>query len=88
MNDWRITGTRPGPGAPGKVNFGSFSRMADAALCRVLARFPQLTLALVYGSVARGEELPGSDVDFLVEAEAGLLRYLIPTHPLRKGLKD
>lgn len=46
---------------------------SDAALRRVLARFPQLTLALVYGSVARGTPRPDSDLDIAVASERGAL---------------
>lgn len=46
---------------------------SDAALRRVLARFPQLTLALVYGSVARGTPQPDSDLDIAVASERGAL---------------
>lgn len=45
----------------------------DAALRRVLARFPQLTLALVFGSVARGTPRPDSDLDIAVASRAGAL---------------
>jgi len=44
-----------------------------SSLCRVLARFPQLTLALVYGSVARGTPRPDSDLDIAVASERGTL---------------
>jgi uncharacterized protein len=46
---------------------------SDTALRRVLARFPQLTLALVYGSVARGTPQPDSDLDIAVACERGAL---------------
>lgn len=46
----------------------------DAALRRVLARFPQLTLALVFGSVARGTPRPDSDLDIAVARERGELK--------------
>lgn len=42
--------------------------------------------ASVFGSVARGEEHPGSDVDFLVELEPG--RTLLDLSGLRLELMD
>jgi predicted nucleotidyltransferase len=39
-----------------------------ADLTDVLARFPQLVLALVFGSVAQGSERPDSDLDIAVAA--------------------
>lgn len=42
--------------------------------------------AAVFGSVARGEERPGSDVDFLVELEPG--RTLLDLSGLRLELMD
>lgn len=45
----------------------------DAALRRVLMRFPQLTLALVFGSVARGTARPDSDLDMAVASRSGAL---------------
>lgn len=56
----KTTRTRPGSAS-------------DAALRRVLARFPQLTLALVYGSVARGTPRPDSDLDIAVASARGAL---------------
>ena len=43
-----------------------FSVSTDAALRQALAGFPQLELALVFGSVARGTPRPDSDVDMAV----------------------
>ncbi len=45
----------------------------DLALRQVLARFPQLKLALVFGSVARGTARPDSDLDIAVASEKGEL---------------
>lgn len=42
--------------------------------------------ASVFGSVARGEETPGSDVDFLVEFEDG--RTLLDLSGLRLDLSE
>jgi predicted nucleotidyltransferase len=50
-----------------------FESHSHSALRRVLARFPQLTLALVYGSVARGTPRPDSDLDIAVASERGAL---------------
>ncbi|MBK9441175.1 MAG: nucleotidyltransferase domain-containing protein [Comamonadaceae bacterium] len=44
------------------------SSAVDAQLRDVLARFPKLVLALVFGSVARGEQRASSDVDIAVAA--------------------
>jgi predicted nucleotidyltransferase len=43
-----------------------------ADLADVLARFPQLVLALVFGSVAQGSERPDSDLDIAVAAKQPL----------------
>jgi len=43
-----------------------------ADLSDVLARFPQLVLALVFGSVAQGSERPDSDLDIAVAAKQPL----------------
>jgi len=44
----------------------------DAALQDVLARFPALTLALVFGSVASGQQRRESDLDIAVAAHQAL----------------
>lgn len=46
---------------------------AAATLGRVLARFPQLKLAMVFGSVARGTPRPDSDLDIAVARSRGVL---------------
>ena len=46
----------------------------DVALRRVLSHFPQLNLALVFGSVARGTPRPDSDLDIAVASELGALK--------------
>ena len=43
-----------------------------------------VTRAAVFGSVARGEETPDSDIDFLVEFESG--RTLLDLSGLRRDL--
>ena len=44
----------------------------DKQLQDVLARFPILVLALVFGSVAEGQQRPGSDLDIAVGANRAL----------------
>lgn len=44
----------------------------DATLKDVLARFPALQLALVFGSVAQGRQRPDSDLDIAVAARQAL----------------
>jgi predicted nucleotidyltransferase len=51
-----------------------FDSLPDAALRRVLAGFPQLALALVFGSVARGTPRPDSDLDIAVARHWGALQ--------------
>lgn len=41
-------------------------------ISRVLSEFPELTLALLFGSVAKGTEGPESDLDIAVMADAPL----------------
>ena len=53
---------------------GSRSRLAEVRACRdeimsVVRRHRGLSVS-VFGSVARGEERPGSDVDFLIEFDS------------------
>ncbi len=38
-------------------------------LRRVLARFPEIKLAVLFGSVARGSERPDSDLDLAIQAD-------------------
>ena len=40
----------------------------DAVLEGVLAQFPQITLAILFGSIASGRQRPDSDVDIAVSA--------------------
>ena len=44
----------------------------DKQLQEVLTRFPQLVLALVFGSVAEGRQRPDSDLDIAVAAKQAL----------------
>ncbi len=44
----------------------------DKQLQAVLTRFPQLVLALVFGSVAEGRQRPDSDLDIAVAAKQAL----------------
>lgn len=59
MSDFKFT---PSPTLPG----------IDAVLLDVLARFPALVLALVFGSVAQGRERADSDLDIAVAANRAL----------------
>ena len=59
MSDFKST---PSPTLPG----------IDAVLLDVLARFPALVLALVFGSVAQGRERADSDLDIAVAANRAL----------------
>lgn len=42
------------------------------ALCEVLAQFPQITFAVLFGSLATGKERPDSDLDIAVGAKTPL----------------
>jgi predicted nucleotidyltransferase len=42
---------------------------------------PQIRFALIFGSVARGEETPGSDVDVLVVGDAGFTEVVRALYP-------
>lgn len=56
-------------------------------LCAALEPLaPQITLALVFGSVARGEENSHSDVDVLVVGEAGFAEVVTALHPCQETL--
>lgn len=59
MSDFKFT---PSPTLPG----------IDAVLLDVLAHFPTLVLALVFGSVAQGRERADSDLDIAVAANRAL----------------
>ena len=59
MSDFKFT---PSPTLPG----------IDATLLDVLARFPALVLALVFGSVAQGRQRADSDLDIAVAANRAL----------------
>ena len=59
MSDFKFT---PPPTLPG----------IDAVLLDVLARFPALVLALVFGSVAQGRQRADSDLDIAVAANRAL----------------
>lgn len=47
-------------------------RVTDEQLRAVLATFPQLVLALLFGSFAAGRERPQSDIDIAVAAQRAL----------------
>jgi uncharacterized protein len=55
---------------PAKLN--DASARLDAQLREVLARFPGLVLALVFGSVAQGRQRAESDLDIAVAAKQAL----------------
>ena len=59
MSDFKFT---PSPTLPG----------IDAVLLDVLARFPALVLALVFGSAAQGRQRADSDLDIAVAANRAL----------------
>ena len=59
MSDFKST---PSPALPG----------IDAVLLDVLAHFPTLVLALVFGSVAQGRQRADSDLDIAVAANRAL----------------
>ena len=59
MSDFKFT---PSPTLPG----------IDAVLLDVLAHFPTLVLALVFGSVAQGRQRADSDLDIAVAANRAL----------------
>lgn len=64
-------GSTPAP----KVARREFGKMdVEQAILRVtqaLARHPQIMFAYLFGSVARGEARPGSDLDLAIEIQAG-----------------
>jgi len=53
-------------------NFVTGERDAVSQLSAVLSEFPQIELAVLFGSVARGHERPQSDVDVAVAARRAL----------------
>ena len=46
-------------------------RMRRAEVLEIMGRYPRLSNLRVVGSVARGEDTEGSDIDFLVDAAPG-----------------
>lgn len=46
-------------------------RMRRAEVLEIMGRYPRLSNLRVVGSVARGEDTEGSDIDFLVDAASG-----------------
>lgn len=50
-------------------SLGQLGQPMDLQLKAVLARFPEITLALVFGSVALGRQRADSDLDIAVAAE-------------------
>jgi predicted nucleotidyltransferase len=59
-------------------------QMLKAALAPLDGRF---SLVLVFGSVARGAETAGSDVDLLVLGELGFAELVQALHPLQEALR-
>ena len=53
-------------------NLGQLGQPMDLQLKAVLARFPEITLALVFGSVALGRQRADSDLDIAVSADHAL----------------
>lgn len=53
--------------APEQTPFGLPSAAVNA-LCGVLAQYPQIERAIVYGSRAKGNYRPGSDIDLTLDA--------------------
>ena len=53
--------------APELTQFG-LPGATVAALCGVLAQYPQIDRAIVYGSRAKGNYRPGSDIDLTLDA--------------------
>ena len=62
--------------APEQMQFG-LPGAAVAALCGVLAQFPQIDRAIVYGSRAKGNYRPGSDIDLTLDAPTLTLTELL-----------
>lgn len=51
------------------MNFGLSDRTVDQ-LCAVLGQFPQIERAVLYGSRAKGNFKPGSDIDLSLFGDA------------------
>jgi predicted nucleotidyltransferase len=47
----------------------------------------RIRFALVYGSVARGEQTPGSDIDVLILGDVGLADAVEALHPMQATLR-
>ena len=50
---------------------------AVTALCGVLAQYPQIDRAIIYGSRAKGNYRPGSDIDLTLDAPTLTLTELL-----------
>ena len=57
------------PEQPGR--FG-LPENAIESVCRVLARFPGIDRAVIFGSRAKGNHRPGSDIDLTIEGDFGM----------------
>ena len=62
--------------APGQMQFG-LPGAAVTALCGVLAQYPQIDRAIVYGSRAKGNYRPESDIDLTLDAPTLTLTELL-----------
>jgi predicted nucleotidyltransferase len=56
-------------------------------ICEVVRRFPDVKLAIGFGSRARGSARPGSDYDLAVDAPAAVLGELGAALSVRLGLE-
>ncbi len=48
-----------------------------AKICAVFARYPQVEKAVIFGSRAKGNYKPGSDIDLSLYGDAGLTREVL-----------
>jgi len=82
-----IAGVERGAPAPGKARAGLREEvLRRKALVGALARAHGARTVHLFGSTARGEEGPDSDIDFLVELEPG--RSLLDVIGLENDLAD
>lgn len=67
--------------------FRKTSGLADVVREGLLPLKEQINAALIFGSVARGEEHPGSDVDVLLIGSLGFADAVRALHPLQSHLQ-
>lgn len=60
--------------------------LADILKAALSPLSDHLTLALIFGSVARGEEGPRSDVDVLLVGDVGFAEVVAALHPAQTGI--